>query len=93
MNLGNRVWFDPNNDGLDNDGPGGAPESGTGVGNVRVALFTAGGQYVAETTTSASGYYTFSGLAEGEVPEVDQVEEILLGLEIWTNEGGRKDPR
>ena len=39
MSLGNRIWFDVNNDGIDNDGAGAVADSGTGIGNVLVHLF------------------------------------------------------
>ncbi len=62
LKLGDRIWFDTNNDGLDNDGPGGELQSSTGVNNVAVALYRADGSYAGATTTDASGFYTFSGL-------------------------------
>ncbi len=53
------VWVDANNDGL----IGGAE---TKINNVTVRLRNAAGVIVATTTTSATGTYTFSGLAVGD---------------------------
>ncbi|MBX3081403.1 MAG: hypothetical protein KF716_07180 [Anaerolineae bacterium] len=63
--LGNRVWFDTNNNGTLDAGE-------QGVGNVRVELYLdngttpnvydAGDTFVTFTTTNANGYYLFSGL-------------------------------
>ncbi len=73
LSLGNRVWFDTNNDGLDNDGP--ASSLGTGVSDVSVELYAdtdSNGSYspgvdtlLGMTTTNASGYYTFTDLRAG----------------------------
>jgi uncharacterized repeat protein (TIGR01451 family) len=71
--LGNRVWFDTNNDGIDNDGAGNA--LGTGVSGVTVELYvdtnndnvySAGDTLVGTTTTDASGYYSFTNLVGGD---------------------------
>lgn len=55
--LGDRVWLDINNDGLQN---GGEP----GVGSVVVVLFS-NGQLVGTTRTDASGNYQFNNLISG----------------------------
>jgi uncharacterized repeat protein (TIGR01451 family) len=70
VSLGDRVWTDPNNDGLDNDGPN------TGIGNVLLELyrdsngdgvFTSGvDTFVGTSTTDSNGYYTFDNLVEGD---------------------------
>jgi uncharacterized repeat protein (TIGR01451 family) len=76
VNLGNRVWYDTNNDGLDNDGTGNVPGSSTGVAAVQLELYQdsngsgvydAGDSFIATTTTSGSGYYAFTELT----PTVD----------------------
>jgi len=64
--LGNRVWFDTNNDGLMNNGE-------VGLENVRVELYLDDGSaagvydssdtYVDFLTTDASGYYRFDNLS------------------------------
>ena len=60
LSLGNRVWHDLNNDGLDNDG------LGTGIGGVTVNLLdSTGTTIIATTTTTAQGYYLFTNLQPG----------------------------
>jgi protocatechuate 3,4-dioxygenase beta subunit len=57
--LGDYVWFDKNNDGLQDSGD-------TGVAGVTVDLLNAAGTSVlGVTTTNASGYYGFTNLAAG----------------------------
>jgi hypothetical protein len=58
--LGNRVWFDTNNDGLING-------SEVGIGNVAVTLLDAALNPIPgkTTTTDANGYYRFDGLPAG----------------------------
>ena len=71
VSLGNRVWFDHNNDGFDNDGELGT--RGAGVANVELWLFLDKNgdnqvdlnERVLTTTTDADGLYNFSGLAPG----------------------------
>ena len=71
VSLGNRVWFDTNNDGLDNDGDVGARSAG--VPGVEVWLFQdkngdsqlQTSERVLTTTTDVEGQYNFSGLAVG----------------------------
>jgi hypothetical protein len=67
--LGNRVWFDTNNDGLLNGAE-------VGVSGVRVELYQdnggtpgvwdAGDTFIGFITTDASGYYRFDGLPAGD---------------------------
>ena len=64
LSLGNRVWFDTNNDGLDNDGAGGT--LGTGVAHVTLQLLDAGGAVLATTLTDGAGYYRFDDLNAGD---------------------------
>lgn len=58
--LGNRVWFDTNNNGQINAGE-------VGINGVSVSLFASGNLTTAlqTTTTDASGYYRFDNLAAG----------------------------
>jgi len=56
--LGNFVWFDLNNDGLQTSGE-------PGVQGVSVTLFDNTGNAIANTTTSANGEYYFIGLNPG----------------------------
>lgn len=65
LSLGNRVWYDTDNDGI-ND----AAENG--IANVTVNLYkddnndnVADGAPIASTTTNATGYYDFSALSAG----------------------------
>ncbi|MBY0477814.1 MAG: carboxypeptidase regulatory-like domain-containing protein [Chitinophagaceae bacterium] len=64
LQIGNRVWNDANNNGIDN--------GETGIGSVTVNLYKddnndniADGAAIATTTTNATGNYTFSNLAPG----------------------------
>jgi uncharacterized repeat protein (TIGR01451 family) len=56
--LGNRVWNDVNNNGIQDDGE-------SGVAGVTVNLLDSGNNVLATTTTDASGLYTFTNLAPG----------------------------
>ncbi|WP_086474542.1 SdrD B-like domain-containing protein [Plantibacter elymi (nom. nud.)] len=65
--IGQRLWWDTNEDGLDNDGPDGAP--GEGVADVPMRLSGVdkfGEEIEAETVTDSTGSYRFSGLVSGE---------------------------
>ncbi len=63
--IGNRVWYDTNNDGLCTTGE-------SGVGSVRVDLYAADvsgnptGTRLATQTTTANGYYLFTNLYRGD---------------------------
>ncbi len=59
--LGNRVWFDTNNNGL-------SDATEVGIANVKVTLLDASGNPVSgkTATTDANGYYRFDGLAAGD---------------------------
>ncbi len=57
--IGDRVWFDTNNNGQQDVGE-------TGVEGITVQLFDASGALVATTTTNASGSYIFDRLTPGE---------------------------
>jgi protocatechuate 3,4-dioxygenase beta subunit len=56
--LGNKVWNDVNNDGIQDAGEVGVP-------GVTVKLFNALGAVIATTVTDANGEYMFNGLAPG----------------------------
>ncbi len=58
FDLGNRVWFDTDNDGLLNNGE-------LPVGGVTVQLRDSTGAVISTTTTNASGYYAFANLYAG----------------------------
>lgn len=56
--IGDYVWVDLNNNGIQDDGA-------TGVGNVTVRLYDCSGQFIKETTTDSQGYYFFKDVPEG----------------------------
>ncbi len=62
--LGNRIWFDNGAGGGTNDD---GIQNGTevGIGGVTVNLLDNGGNVIATTTTSATGYYIFDNLLPG----------------------------
>ncbi len=62
FSLGNRVWFDADNNGTINAFDGPTP----GIANVTVNLLNAGGALLATTTTDATGHYRFDNLAAGD---------------------------
>lgn len=62
--LGNHVWFDSNNDGIQDAGE-------PGIGNVTVSLYTDDGTgnpdaFVDADTTDGNGYYLFNNLIPGD---------------------------
>jgi hypothetical protein len=56
--LGNRVWHDQNENGVQDAGEG-------GIGGICVSLLNANGNRIAQTTTDSNGYYGFN-VKEGE---------------------------
>jgi SdrD B-like domain len=56
--IGDFVWFDANNDGLQS-------ASEMGVKGVMVSLLTPNGSFIKSTTTNENGNYLFTGLADG----------------------------
>ncbi len=70
FSLGNRVWFDADNNCTINAFDGPTP----GIANVTVNLLNAGGAVVATTTTDATGHYRFDNLAAG-----DYIVEVAAG--------------
>jgi hypothetical protein len=58
LSLGNRVWYDANNNGLIDTGE-------IGFAGVTVNLLDTGGNVIASTTTNAQGYYLFTNLLPG----------------------------
>ncbi len=63
--LGNRVWFDANNNGLIDAGE-------TPVAGVKINLLDATGKVIGSTVTDANGYYRFDNLLAGTyIVEVD----------------------
>jgi uncharacterized repeat protein (TIGR01451 family) len=66
IEIGNRVWFDVDNNGIQD--PGEAPVAG-----VTVNLYDAQGNLVASTVTDAQGNYLFTSLADGVQFNTDYV--------------------
>lgn len=90
--IGQRLWWDTNEDGLDNDGPDGAP--GEGVPGVTLHLSGVdkfGDTVEARTETDASGTYRFAGLVSGEyavvvdVPKNAGVTKLRIGTDDVLN--------
>ena len=79
--IGNYVWRDNNNNGLQDDGP-------TGIPNVKVQLFTSTDltNPLDETVTDGNGYYLFTQLIAGNY----KVKFTLPTGEVFTlqNQGG-----
>ena len=89
--LGNRVWFDTNNDGLLNNAE-------VGVGGVRVELFQdngatpgvwdAGDTFLSFDATDAGGYYRFDNLPAGDfvvlIPD-DNFRDVGVGDTVPAN--------
>ncbi|MEY4925575.1 MAG: hypothetical protein RI894_11, partial [Bacteroidota bacterium] len=65
--IGNFVWFDTNNDGIQNDSPM-TGSDGLGVEGVTVYLYAANNTTtpLASTKTDATGHYLFTGLQAGD---------------------------
>jgi hypothetical protein len=57
--LGDYVWEDLNRDGIQD-------ETGTGIADVTINLYTGGEVFVDSTTTNETGYYLFTDLAAGD---------------------------
>ena len=76
--IGDRVWFDLNENGVQDDGEPGIP-------GVSIDLLDSGGNVVASTTTDANGIYTFTNV----IPGAYNVQFPTVGL---TNQGQGGDP-
>jgi uncharacterized surface anchored protein len=57
--IGDRVWFDTDQDGIQDTGE-------TGVANVKVVLYDAGGNLVGTLYTDSNGNYNFTNLPPGD---------------------------
>ena len=57
--IGDKVWIDANENGIQDNGE-------LGLEGVTVKLFNCNNQFVAETTTNASGNYSFTGITPGD---------------------------
>jgi len=77
------VWKDANADGTLTDGTGTTPdETGNGMAGVTLALYDAGGNLIATTTTDASGNYSFANLPNGAYT-VDVTDEANVLDGFW----------
>ncbi|MDQ7035646.1 MAG: SdrD B-like domain-containing protein [Anaerolineae bacterium] len=103
LSLGNRVWFDSDNNGL-------LDVTESGIGGVVVNLYQDDGTgtfvQIATTTTDSNGYYIFDGLGEGnyyvEIPATNfHPAGVLINLNSSTgannndadnNDNGIDDP-
>ena len=88
VSIGNRVWFDANDDGL--------LASENGIGNVLVNLLDNSGNFLQSSTTDADGYYLFDGLIPGSyIVEIDytnfQSGGVLFGAGSSTGVEGDTD--
>ena len=104
--LGNRVWFDTNNDGLDNDGTGAASGSSTGTDGVTLALYrdtngdgiyTPGvDAFVSSTVSAGGGFYNFTNLLQGAyvvvITGTNFVGGALKGYQSSTDIGSTANP-
>ena len=83
--LGNKVWYDSNENGVQESSEKGVVE------NVSVKLYTKEGTFVKETKTRASGVYEFKGLVAGqyyvifEVPDTYKVTPQNVGTNDSTD--------
>ena len=67
--LGNRVWYDTNQNGIQEN-----TEQGS-VANVKVKLYTKDGTFIKETKTRASGLYEFKDLIAGQYYVVFEIPD------------------
>ena len=81
--VGNRVWFDVNGDGVDDVGE-------PGLSNVEVTLKDEFGTPVAVTTTDGNGNYLFTGVTPGTDYYVEVTDGLPSGL-VRTSLTGRTD--
>ena len=94
IEIGNRVWLDADNDGIQDAGE-------TPLAGVTVELYDQNGNLVATTTTDANGNYIFSSLTTGLLPNSQYEVRIplgqpaLSGLTLTTNDanGNTEDQR
>ena len=81
--LGNYVWNDANSNGIQDAGE-------LGVGGVSVTLYNSAGAVIANTTTSANGYYEFRGLTPG-VEYVVGFDNLPAGYSFTSPNQGTND--
>jgi hypothetical protein len=81
--IGNFVWFDANQDGIQNNGE-------VGIGNVPVKLMDSTNTEIGSVITAADGSYEFSGLLKGTYTVVvDNAAMLTAGyIPTNTNAGG-----
>ncbi|MFK8025610.1 MAG: SdrD B-like domain-containing protein [Ilumatobacter sp.] len=82
--IGDRIWFDTDDDGIQDPGEAGA------VG-IRVDLFDEDGLLIATTTTDANGEYLFDDLPAGVYTVRVDTTTILDGVDIGFDRDGDND--
>lgn len=75
--LGDKVWFDLNNDGLQDANEPGVP-------GVQVSLLNSSGETIAVTTTDINGNYQFIGLTPGDYQV--QFDNLPSGYDLTTQD-------
>jgi hypothetical protein len=82
--IGDFVWLDANEDGIQNDGPT------SGIGGVTLNLYSAVGHVLLRTTaTDSDGFYRFTALCRGDyVVEVDASTLPAGVVPTLSNQGG-----
>ena len=84
--LGDTVFFDPNNNGVQDAGE-------PGIENVDVQLLDGAGNFIASTTTDADGNYRFEDLDAGEyIVAISDQNPALDGLSSSDGNGVAPDP-
>jgi protocatechuate 3,4-dioxygenase beta subunit len=81
--IGNTVWYDTDNDGIQDAGE-------TGVAGVTVVLKDAQGNVIDSTTTDAMGNYIFTGLTPGDY--IVEFSGLPSGYSASPSLGGVNDP-
>ncbi len=84
--LGDTVWFDPNNNGVQDAGE-------PGIAGVDVQLLDDAGNFIASTTTNADGEYIFEDLDAGDyIVAIAEGQAALDGLSSSDGNGAAPDP-
>ncbi len=87
VELGNRVWYDTNRNGIQD------ADEKKSIADITVKLYKEGGEFVKETKTRASGYYAFKDLIAGDYYVVFEVPNNykVSPQNIGTNESDDSD--
>jgi len=79
VSIGNRVWFDANQNGIQDNGE-------VGVNDIRVILLNSNGEEISRTTTNNNGEYLFNNIIAGEYTL--RFENLATGDEFTTRAVG-----